>query len=289
MSKLILGTAQMGFDYGINNRGGAIPIDQSITILKEAQSKNVDILDTAIGYGKAHEIIGKYHMMGGVPFRTITKFHLQGDDPHKLNETIDKEIQALYVKKLHGVLFHSATDFLNQPKNFSKLRDLKANDKIDKVGVSLYSNDELEQVMKVDGVDVIQFPFNVLDNFKIRGSLMQSAKEDGIELQIRSVYLQGIFFKETQTLTGNLIMLRDAIDKIQRIAIDNQIELQRLLMSYAYSKNEIDGVIVGVDSLGQLNENINCVDNLIFDKEIFNEIESLQCDPLLLNPSNWKP
>ena len=60
-NKLILGTAQMGLDYGINNHKGKISQKESLSILKVAYNSGIRILDTAEAYGDAHQLIGNYH------------------------------------------------------------------------------------------------------------------------------------------------------------------------------------------------------------------------------------
>lgn len=289
IKQLILGTAQLGFDYGINNPEGIIPENEAFSILDLAYQKNITVLDSAIGYGAAHSVIGKYHQQNEHKFKVITKFHMESDDPGQLESIIDKEINVLDVECLHGILFHNSADFLSQQKNFEKLKDLKTDGKIGNVGVSLYSNEDFEQVIDKEGIDIIQFPFNVLDNFARRGLIIRKAKERGIELHNRSTYLQGIFFMDSRELTGNLVDLRKSIITLQELACKYQIELQQLLMAYVCSIVEIDGVIIGVNNADQLMENINCFNHSINDEKLFEEIERIQVDSSLLNPSNWKP
>ena len=61
MSKLILGTVQMGLDYGVNNSSGKISNKESFEILSLAFSNGINILDTAEVYGNSHQIIGDFH------------------------------------------------------------------------------------------------------------------------------------------------------------------------------------------------------------------------------------
>ena len=72
-NKLILGTAQMGLDYGINNLSGKVSKNKSIEILEYAFDNGIRILDTAEVYGNAHEIIGFYHKLN--PNKKFNKAH----------------------------------------------------------------------------------------------------------------------------------------------------------------------------------------------------------------------
>ena len=61
MSKFILGTVQMGLDYGINNSIGKISVEESFKILLKAYLSGITTLDTAEVYGEAHQLIGDFH------------------------------------------------------------------------------------------------------------------------------------------------------------------------------------------------------------------------------------
>ena len=60
-SKILLGTAQLGLNYGINNKDGKPSVESSIEILSAAYDNNIRFLDTAEAYGDAHEVIGNFH------------------------------------------------------------------------------------------------------------------------------------------------------------------------------------------------------------------------------------
>ena len=58
MNKLILGTAQMGLDYGITNSEGKPTNQNSFELIKECLNNGVYQFDTAQAYGNAEKILG---------------------------------------------------------------------------------------------------------------------------------------------------------------------------------------------------------------------------------------
>ena len=58
-SKISIGTAQFGLDYGITNNKGRILFPEVLKILKIAQDNNISKIDTARSYGVAEETLGK--------------------------------------------------------------------------------------------------------------------------------------------------------------------------------------------------------------------------------------
>ena len=74
LSKLILGTAQFGMNYGINNSTGKINKSEVFEILKYAFVNGIQYLDTAPVYGDAQSIIGEFHEEHPqIKFNVITK------------------------------------------------------------------------------------------------------------------------------------------------------------------------------------------------------------------------
>ena len=56
--KLILGTVQLGLDYGITNNNGKPKLEESFEIIKYALDNNINIFDTARAYGESEYILG---------------------------------------------------------------------------------------------------------------------------------------------------------------------------------------------------------------------------------------
>ena len=59
LDKVILGTAQLGMNYGINNYG-RLSKDRVYEILNYAYDNDIRLLDTAEVYGNALQLIGSF-------------------------------------------------------------------------------------------------------------------------------------------------------------------------------------------------------------------------------------
>lgn len=57
ISKITLGTTQIGFDYGIANVSGKLDFQTAIKLLKFAWDNGINTFDTAPDYGNSEEII----------------------------------------------------------------------------------------------------------------------------------------------------------------------------------------------------------------------------------------
>ena len=284
MSKLILGTAQFGLDYGINNKTGQISEEKSFEILTMAYENGIQQLDTAKAYGSSHNVIGKYHRLHPQrPFRCITKIP-RGKNLLNLNNTIEAYLEELNVSELECLMFHSFEDY----KNATREIQILSNDlRIKKVGVSIYTNEEGYYLADDDNVSIVQLPFNLLDNFAQRGNLINYLRERKKEIHARSVFLQGFFFKENIEENSMLFQLKKELEFLKRLAAENNISMEELALQYVHSFNEIDKVIIGVDSLYHIEKNLKAVSSFL-DPEIVSLINLIKVeDRGLLNPSLW--
>jgi len=286
--KLILGTVQFGIDYGVNNSIGKLEENQVLELFKIAHNQGIRILDTAEVYGNAHEIIGNFHKKNDDSrFKIITKF------PHSvkynsINNKVLQYLEQLAVSSIEVLMFHSFESFKTNYKALDSLKELKSKGSIKNIGVSVYTNEHLKQLLNEDLITVIQFPFNMLDNFNVRGDLLDQLKQKGKSIHTRSAFLQGLFFKNTNDKSSIVQNLKTELKILNQIIIDSNCSMEELALSYCLHQENIDNVIIGVDSILQLNANIKASSYNISqdDIKVINNIQVKDLD--LLNPSLWK-
>ena len=165
---------------------------------------------------------------------------------------------------------------------------MKLNKKIKNIGVSVYTNNEIEKVISNDDIDVIQLPFNLLDNTNLRGDILMKAKSKGKIIHTRSVLLQGLFFKDPNSTNEIVQKLKKELAVISEISRNESTSISALALSYCLLQKTIHNVLIGVDSLTQLKDNIKSINYKITPQTIerINTIKIKNLD--LLNPSLWK-
>ena len=285
MNKFILGTAQFGLKYGINNQHGKPDKPTVYEILNLAYQLGINTLDTADAYGTSHEIIGNFHRDYNFNFKINSKFTSAGNEA--FIDKIKNACDILKVEKLNACFYHSYKDYFNGnlKSYFSKLMELHL---INEVGVSIYTNEELEVVINDPLINIIQLPFNLFDNFNQRGDLILKAKEKGKIIQVRSVFLQGLFFLDPKLLKGNLVELFTELNLLNKIVLDFDISMSDLCLQYVLNFKEIDQIIIGVDSTEQLISNSSTFKDKI-NSEIIDRVNSIYIkNKSLLYPYNWK-
>ncbi len=285
--KIILGTVQMGLSYGINNFKGQINTDESFAILSRARELGVTTLDTAESYGTAHRVIGTFHEKSDeFTFKINTKFpsNFQIDN---IESTLHKYLEDLKVENIETIMFHSFSSYIANKDKLEELLVFKKNKIVNYIGASIYTNDEFEQIINDEYIDVVQIPFNLLDNWNLRGKLILEAKKKGKVIHTRSAFLQGLFFVNINNENKIVQNLREELQLIQSIANKNGMSVSELALNYPCNLEDIDGVLIGVDSQTQLIENIKSIKKI--NSNIIHHIDEINIKNTdLLNPSLWK-
>lgn len=286
VKKIILGSVQFGIHYGINNAAG-IPDDRELNrILDYAYASGIQSIDCAEAYGNALDRIAKYQIASGNKFKIISKLK-SIDDEWSASDKINEILVKLGSTAFEAMLLHDVLKYLSNPELINILAAVKAKGLIKKIGVSIYTNEQFVRAIADKEIDIIQLPFNLLDNESLRGPLLLEAKAAGKTIHVRSVFLQGLFFKNLDDLPAALRSLTPALQEIAEIAAEFKMSVQALALAYSLQNPLIDGVIIGVDSLAQLQDNI-IAGSTHLSQSCISSINSIKIpDTTLLNPSTW--
>jgi aryl-alcohol dehydrogenase-like predicted oxidoreductase len=287
-SKIALGTAQFGIDYGINSIDGQVQTKEVDNILSYAYIKGINLLDTAPAYGNSEQVLGEINVNN---FNIITKTRhfgsseITSNDLESLDQYFSQSLVNLKQDSVYGVLVHNANDLLKSgsEKIFNRLQALKQEKKIEKIGVSVYDHNQLQTILENFDIDLVQLPFNILDRRLIDSGMLSILKNKGIEVHARSVFLQGLLLMNDQNRPEKFNHW-NALWKMWREWLnDNQITALEATIRYAISMPEISKVLVGVDTENQLKEIMIASSGNLPDLPA----ELYTNDVNLLNPSNW--
>lgn len=250
-SKIALGTVQFGLQYGIGNVEGKTNSIEVSKILNVAHIEGIRLLDTAQAYGDSEKVIGRLHKNR---FRIITKINPNKAESRSAEVLVQQSLENLNLNSIYGLLFHSAISAFENPKIVAELKELRKRGIIQKLGFSVYTPSELEQLISKYGIpDIIQIPFSHLDQrFE---KLAMDLHKVGVEIHTRSTFLQGLYFRDTYQLHEFFNPISSYVDQLRSRFIDNG-QLARTLLSFSLSKDYIDSVVIGINNQFQLIENL---------------------------------
>lgn len=286
MNKIALGTAQFGIRYGIANQTGQVSRDEAKSILTFARNRGIDTLDTAVDYGESEVRLGEIGVEG---WQVITKLPAIPKDCRDVHSwvinVLQESLERLQIKSLYGLLLHQPDQLLHDSGKalFQTMVDLKSSKLVHKIGISIYDPKELDVLCKKFQFDIVQAPFNILDRRMLYSGWSSRLSRYGIELHVRSVFLQGLLLMRKEVRPKKFKRWQNLWEHWDKWLKDAGVTPLSACMRYALSFSEINKVIVGVDSLNHLKEILESSEGTIPEVNMGPNSNDLN----LINPSCW--
>jgi len=286
IQKLVIGTAQFGMRYGISNQRGELSIGGIKAVLELAKKNGINRIDTAINYGRSESKLGK---AGVDAYKIISKLPPLPPDINCVGKWIEdclkNSLDRLRIKQLEGLLLHKPTDLLGDFAQdlYRGLQYCKEKQLVRKIGVSIYDPSELSIIISSYPVDIVQVPFNLVDQRIKSSGWLYRLKNDGVEIHARSIFLQGLLLMSREQRPKVFNRWNGLWNKWDQWLSEHQMTRLKSCLNFVCNHKQIDRVIVGVDSTEQLREIIkNAKMSCHFSPP------TIICDDIdLINPSRW--
>lgn len=277
-NKLVLGTAQLGLNYGIANKTGKPVESEALEIMKYAVENGISYFDTAYSYGNSEIIIGKFldlHKNYKNRINIITK--MPSLKKEKLNEKninnrFFESLNRLGQKSIYCYMVHDFNDIRNNCDEIGKVfLKFKENNYIKKIGVSIYDKSQIKFLLKNFDFDLIQIPINIFDQRLLMDDILVDLKKRGIEIYTRSVFLQGLIFLDKNNLPLKFKSIKKQLEKLNDISLKFNLSKEEIALIFVSTINEIDKIVIGIEKIEQLKRNIKIANNF----KNFNKIKSI--------------
>lgn len=284
--KLALGTVQFGLDYGVANTGGRLSLDEARTIIGRSRQLGIDTLDTAVAYGDSESVLGKLKVQS---WKVVTKLPAVPEDCNNITQwvkmQVSESLNRLQLTRVYGLLLHRPSQLHESrgPELFAALQSLKADGLVNKIGVSVYGPDELDELHNQYAFDLVQAPLNILDRSLVDSGWAQQLQDDGVEVHTRSAFLQGLLLMPKQKRPAKFERWAEIWDEWDRWLAETGLTPLQACLRYAIGLNSVDQVIVGVDTVAQLDEIVNATVGSLPSLPQFKKMQ----DKRLTNPATW--
>lgn len=262
MAGLCLGTAQLGMQYGINNKVGKLRREEVFDILDTAINAGIDMIDTASIYGEAEELLGQYlseHKDTCSDIRIITKQceTINGKTFEQIEGEIRKELeqslQRLQRDSLDGYLLHLYREIDNKD-TMAVLQKLREEGIVKNIGVSVYDVDEAEVALESGKIDYLQMPCSIFDQRGLTSGVFEKAKEKGVTVFTRSAFLQGLLMMKIEEVPLGLNGIIPYLEKFEKLLQKYQLEKKHAIIRFILDEKLIDYMVFGVETKEQLKE-----------------------------------
>ena len=243
MHKLVLGTAQLGIeDYGICNLTGMPTMEEAGAIVNEAHSAGIVIFDTSPLYGRSEDRLGAF--LKGKRAKIYTKVDF--DEPFM--ETPERQFTSSLIRlqrdSVEGVFINENTVPILPEVMASKWKE---DGRIKKFGISVYNMERAYKFLHSRDIDMVQIPFNLLDQRALKADIFKVARDLGKEVFVRSVFLQGDLLNYDNACYNH-------VSSFQLRKLTQDFKWTPMEFSFKFIKENAPdaNILVGVENLYQL-------------------------------------
>lgn len=256
VSRLTLGTVQLGMPYGIANTAGQPDYGHARAIIEAAWQGGITCFDTAAGYGESERVLGRALAELGIGDRVVvtTKIrHLRGlpgaEAPAAMEGSVRSSLDALGLESLPVCLFHLEEDW----QHLEALRRLQEHGLVRHIGCSVMSPAAALAIVRTGAAEAVQLPTSVLDRRFL--PVIEEAAAQGVAVFVRSIYLQGLLLMPEEAVPGQLAAVVPVRRRLAEVARAAGMALRELALRWALSLPGVTSVVVGAETVDQVQGN----------------------------------
>lgn len=297
MAKLCLGTVQFGMDYGINNRNGQPEKEKVFDMLDIALDYGIQKIDTAFAYGNAEDLLGEYftHNKGAKDIEIITKLQpnildFESGTPQTIvRNALCRSLTRMRVEAVDGYMLHTPGYIYNEDI-LDGLERVKKEGLTQHIGISIYDMKEGIEAIGAGIIDYIQLPYNVLDQRGMYEGFLEMAKEHGVQIYCRSVFLQGLIMMNSNDLPEHMEHCREYLHVFEDILKRYDVDKVSALIHFVLDNPFVDYLVFGVDTKEQLLEDLKYSQASNIPNELYEEVKERlgEVEKAVIFPSLWK-
>ena len=134
--------------------------------------------------------------------------------------------------------------------------------------------------------DIVQVPYSIFD--QRFDEVFGEMKARGVEIHVRSIFLQGVFFRSPDALPQHFKSIEEQIRSLHEMAQSSGLGIAALCLGFGLMHPHIDQVVIGVDRVENLEENLRVARDLDQVKAYRDQLSALRVDDeQIILPVNW--
>jgi len=290
VSRIILGTVQLGMDYGVANVHGQPDSTRAREIVQAAWEAGIRHFDTAQAYGTSEAVLGRALRELGVAAeaRVASKLTLPCG-PEEARASVERTFARLGVERLWCMMFHYPRylDEWDGPLG-EMLEEHRRAGRIEHIGVSLSPLEDAPRCLAHPAMEVLQLPCNAWDRRPVQRGIIKDAQDNGQLCCVRSIYLQGLLTMPPESVAARLPAARDAARAWHAFAASKDMSPKELAVGFAMSLAA--PLVIGAETPEQISETVARARRGPLPAQTIEEL-SAAIDPLLTNdilePWRW--
>lgn len=287
-AQLGLGSASWGLPYGVSSGRKASRVEVQ-DILAVAQALGVNLIDTAPLYGTAEAVIGS---CDAVSFNIVSKVNKtlfsSSTKPtvDDMKRSLRDSLESLNRISIYGLLVHDVRNIFSESGDLliDFLCQSKDEGLISKIGVSVYHESHIDDVLERFVPDLVQLPLNALDQRFLRNGYLDDLQRIGAEIHVRSVFLQGLLLLDLDSQPPYFSSFKRELKLWSDTVRQHGMTKLEAALSFVRNVSGVDRLIVGVTNAIELRDI-----HTIFSSANYFDASKVVTDKVdLLNPSLWR-
>ncbi len=281
----ILGTVQLGLDYGLANRAGQPEGDAAWGLLDAASAAGVATFDTAHAYGSSEVVIGEWLRARQATTSVITKVPpVRGAGLACAVDTFGESLQRLGLTSVAGLLLHRSVDWATDglPAWAGQLRE---SGRIAGFGVSVYDPVEIPDDPRID---MVQLPLNAFSPQIVQSTAIDRLRNRGARIYVRSVFAQGLLLLPASEVTDGAAALKPHLAHFHAIAAEDRTSAAALAIAAVRHLLPEAQLVLGAETADQVTQ-LAAAATMEVSASAVDEVLKLgrAIEPGLFDPRRW--
>ena len=303
VSRVGLGTVEIGLPYGIGLPDPP-PDDECIRLLHAALDRGITYFDTAAGYGRSEELVGKAFSGIGSSrpvIATKVKLRASASGPElegvelaeHVRSSVRESISTLKADSLDLAQVYVEKDtFLREEIHgplLESIESLTAKGMVRFWGATSYGPEDARAVIsRGEPLQTIQVAYSLLDR-TLERHVLPDCRKKGLGVVLRSVFLQGVLSHRTESYPQSMEPLKQNARNAAALADQFGIGLSECALRFAaFGPAQADITLFGTFSEAELEKNMAAIEEGPLPEELVEELSPLAMDGSeLLYPHTW--
>ena len=249
-----LGLSTKGFGLGGDgSRASAKASEADLgAAVSLAVQAGVRLIDTAPSHGSAETLIGAA-VSPRSPVRLTTRTASLSHGVDQIEQRAKGSLERFGAPGA-GAILAPAADLLSEdgPELWDALRRLKDEAYFDMIGIEIEPGDDAIGLARRFKPDVIQAPAGLLDQRMVAGGALAAVAAVGVEVRLRSVFLQGLLFTSREGLPARFAEAGPRLSRIRLMLAEAGVDPLQAALAFALGRPEASAVVVEAASTAEL-------------------------------------
>jgi aryl-alcohol dehydrogenase-like predicted oxidoreductase len=284
LSKLGLGSSQF-LPGGSTPPRGRSPEAEARDVLTIAARSGLGVFDASSAWGRDQTLLGDL-MPRPLSFRLVVGAVRPDRGPDYVEAEARAGLARLAVEKADAIVVPLVSDLFGPhgAAMWERLQRLRDAGLFNKLGIAVHSTDDPIGVARRFKPDMIQAPASLLDQRMLADGTLERIAGMGIEVQMRSIFLNGLLFLPLDRLPNAAKGASSGLSRARRLIAEGRSDPLQAALGFALSRPEASTVLVNVASAAELSAVIAAAasppPDLDWDEMAID-------DPNALDPRSW--